>query len=284
MIKILLFVSNLFDRIERFWEKLIVRKYMGPFMVLVYLLSLFVIELKRWVVLPAPLNAMIPYSHFAAANVAFSLLLLFEVIDLIFGITSSFSRAFGKQLEIFAIILLRNCFKSFSEFSEPIVWEGISDTILHILASSFGALIIIIILVFYYRILQRFPICDDSEKRESFIYVKKAVSLFLFLTFLGIGAVSLFNYFSYGEFFQFFPVFFTVLILCDILMVLVALGYSSSFPVVFRNSGFAVSTVLLRLALTAPYYYDVALGIIAAVYAIGLTLTYNYFASVEFKD
>ncbi|MCK5311540.1 MAG: hypothetical protein KAJ62_05495 [Desulfobacteraceae bacterium] len=284
MIKVLLFISNIFDSIERYWEKLIVKKYMGPVMVLVYLFSLFIIELKRRSLLPDAIGEIVPYSHFAAANVAFSLFLIFEVIDLIFGITSSFSRALGKQLEIFAIILLRNCFKSFSEFNEPITWPGISDTLLHILSSSFGALIIILLLVVYYRMLQRFPICDDSEKRESFIYVKKLVSLFLFLIFIGIGAGSIINYFSHGVFYQFFPIFFTVLILCDIFMVLVALGYSSSFPVVFRNAGFAVSTVLLRLALTAPYYYDVALGIIAAVYVIGITLAYNFFASIDFEE
>lgn len=284
MIKVFLFFSNIFDSLEGYWEKIIVKKYMGPVMVLVYIFSLFIIELKRRSLLPDAVGAVVPYSHFAAVNVAFSLFLIFEVIDLIFGIANSFSRALGKQLEIFSILLLRNCFKSFSEFSEPITWLGLSDTLLHILASSFGALIIVLFLIVYYRMLQRFPISDDSEKRLSFIYVKKTMSLLLFLIFISIGAGSAVNYFSHGVFYQFFHIFFTVLILCDILMVLVALGYSSSFPVVFRNAGFAVSTVSLRLALTAPYYYDVALGIVAAVYAIGITMAYNYFASIEFKD
>jgi hypothetical protein len=284
MIKVLLFFSNIFDSIESYWEKTIVKKYMGPVMVLVYLFSLVLIELKRRSLLPASIGTIVPYSHFAAANVAFSLFLIFEVIDLIFGIASSISRALGKQLEIFSILLLRNCFKSFSEFNEPITWPGLSDTLFHILASSFGALIIILFLIVYYRLLQRFPISDSSEKRLSFIYVKKIMSLLLFLIFIGIGTGSAVNYFSHGVFYQFFPIFFTVLILCDILMVLVALGYSSSFPVVFRNAGFAVSTVVLRLALTAPYYYDVVLGIVATVYAIGITIAYNYFASINFKE
>ena len=82
MIKVLLFVSNVFDSIERYWEKLIVKKYMGPTMVLVYLLSLFIIELKRRSLLPDALGEIVPYSHFAAANVAFSLFLIISAFKL----------------------------------------------------------------------------------------------------------------------------------------------------------------------------------------------------------
>jgi hypothetical protein len=105
--------------------------------------------------------------------------------------------------------------------------------------------------------------------------VKKSLSLVLFFVFMSIGVYSLVNLYVKGVLYPFFPVFFTVLILCDILLVLISLGYSSLFPVVFRNSGFAVATVLLRVGITAPAYYDVGLGIAAALYAMGITLAYN---------
>jgi hypothetical protein len=54
--------------------------------------------------------------------------------------------------------------------------------------------------------------------------------------------------------------------------------YSSSYHVVFRNSGLAVSTVLLRMGLSAPPYFNVMLGILATLFALGLTLAYNRFA------
>jgi hypothetical protein len=63
-----------------------------------------------------------------------------------------------------------------------------------------------------------------------------------------------------------------------VLLVLVALCYSSSYHVVFRNSGFAAATVIIRLALTAPRYVNVLLGLGAAVFAVGLSLAYNTFS------
>lgn len=83
--------------------------------------------------------------------------------------------------------------------------------------------------------------------------------------------------------YDFFSIFYTVLIFGDILLVLVALRYSSNYYVVFRNSGFALTTVVIRLALTAPPYINVALGVGAALFAIGLTAAYNTFTTENTK-
>jgi hypothetical protein len=48
--------------------------------------------------------------------------------------------------------------------------------------------------------------------------------------------------------------------------------------VVFRNSAFAVATILIRLTLSAPPFYNVMIGIVAASFSVGLTLAYNTFA------
>jgi len=40
---------------------------------------------------------------------------------------------------------------------------------------------------------------------------------------------------------DFSSVFYTVLVFSDVLLVLVSLRYSSGYPVLFRNSGFAVA-------------------------------------------
>jgi hypothetical protein len=61
-------------------------------------------------------------------------------------------------------------------------------------------------------------------------------------------------------------------------MVLISLRYSASYHVVFRNSGLAVATVLLRLALTAPPPWSGLLGVVALVFALGLTLAYGRIA------
>lgn len=58
-------------------------------------------------------------------------------------------------------------------------------------------------------------------------------------------------------------------------MVLISQCFRPSFHAVFRNSGYALSTLFIRLALAAPPMLDVALGIVAALFAIALTLSWT---------
>ncbi len=71
---------------------------------------------------------------------------------------------------------------------------------------------------------------------------------------------------------DFFHGFYTLLILTDILVVLISQCYQPSFYAIFRNSGFALSTLIIRFALAAPPFYNVLLGLAAALFAILLTL------------
>lgn len=48
--------------------------------------------------------------------------------------------------------------------------------------------------------------------------------------------------------------------------------FQPGFYAVFRNSGFALSTMIIRIALAAPPFYNVLLAITAAVFAILLTI------------
>ena len=83
-----------------------------------------------------------------------------------------------------------------------------------------------------------------------------------------------------GRMVAFFDACYTVLIFADVLLVLVSLRYSSTYHVVFRNSGFAIATVLIRLALIAPAPINALLGVSSALFALGLTVAYNAFAPV----
>ena len=56
---------------------------------------------------------------------------------------------------------------------------------------------------------------------------------------------------------------------------LISQCFRPSFHAVFRNSGYALSTLFIRLALASPPMYDVALGIVAALFSIALTLAWT---------
>jgi hypothetical protein len=141
-----------------------------------------------------------------------------------------------------------------------------------------GALLIFVALGVYYRLQRHVPI-TTADDRASFVATKKALSLVLLAVFCSIGARDIWQFVTTGRGFPFFEAFYTVLIFTDVLLVLISLRYSSTYRVVFRNSGFAAATVFMRLALTAPPYVNAALGLGAVVLACGLTLAYNNFGT-----
>jgi len=125
---------------------------------------------------------------------------------------------------------------------------------------------------------------DDLEERGGFIVLKKTIALLLLASFAAIAVHAAGTFVSAGRTYSFFAAAYTVLIFSDVLIVLISLRYNSEFRVAFRYFGFAVATLLVRLALTAPPLFDAALGLGAAVFAWGLTLAYNAFAPVLGAD
>ena len=270
-------INTLFERVRTFWDGHFSKSATAAMILLVYLLSLTVIELGRRGLLPQNLAPLIPRSHYAAINIAFTFLLYLELIDLVFGLAKSVSRSVGKQFEIFSLILLRQSFKDFSELPEPLHWPASSETVLHILSSAGGALLIFAVLTFYYRMLYHPPITIDEKENFTFITTKKAIALLLLAIFTYLGVYSLQTLLENGSTHSFFATFYTIMVFFDILIVLVSVRFSHAYPVVFRNSGFALATVVLRLSLAAPAYYNACLGVGAALYLLGLNAVYNLF-------
>jgi uncharacterized membrane protein len=218
-------------------------------------------------------------SHFAAVDFAFTLLLVFEVIDLVLGLTRSVSRAAGKQFEVFSLILIRESFKTFTELEEPLMWQNILETeaIYKVSAEAVGALLIFVVLGVYYRAQRHKRITADEQEQASFIIAKKLIASALLVVFAGVAVYS-FLLTLQGLEGRFFERFFTVLVFSDILIVLISLRYSASYHVAFRNVGFALATVFIRIGLIAPVYIDAIIGVGAAVFSLGITYAYNRFA------
>ncbi len=271
-------IDRAYNRLETWWESETMHAWVGYLLVFAFLGALLLIELSRRQLLPGSLAAHIPVNHFHAVGFVFNLLLIIEVISLVFSLVHSVSESVGKQFEILSLILLRSTFKEFVYFSEPIRWSNLSEPIYHILADAVAALIIFIILGFYYKLQKHQPVICDEQEKNRFIISKKALALILLSVFMVIGVVYLADLFDGHTTFDFFAVFYTILIFSDILIVLISLRYNYNYFTLFRNSGFALTTVVIRLALTAPPYINVIFGISAALFGIGLTLAYNVMA------
>ncbi len=265
--------AALFDRIDAFWESARMRRAVAAVLVTGFLAALAAADATQRGWLPGPLRLKAAHGHFFAVELALWLLLSWEVVGLVLGIARSVSSAAGKQFEIFSLILLRHSFEEFAHFGEPLTWAEVQPAVGRMLANGFGALLIFVVLGFYYGVQRHLPLPGDARDRASFVASKKVVSLVLVAIFAGLAFRAAF-WGGHG----FFESFYVVLVFADILVVLLSVRYSSAYAVVFRNSGLAVATVLLRLALSAPPYWSAALGLAAAIFALGLAVACNRFS------
>ncbi len=270
--------TYLFDPLHFWWEKEETQKRVATFIIIAFLVWLSLIELKRNGLLSANTPfSFVPNNPFYAVHLAFSLLLVFEVVTFIFILPCSVTKAVAMQLEILSLIFLRNCFKLLIEFNEPVDFSAHLELIYQIAAYSLGALTLFGILAIYHGYVLRSHIEGEKLTRDDglviyyFVGFKKAVSLILILIFLGMGIYNLYAAITNLEHIKFFREFYTILIFSDILIVLISHRFFPSFKDIFRNSGYAIATLLMRLCLTAPPYYDVFIGVFSAAFAFSLS-------------
>ncbi|MDR1777426.1 MAG: hypothetical protein LBR31_06315 [Desulfovibrio sp.] len=270
-------LTDVFDWMHQTWERPGTQRRVALLILWVYIFALIGIELNRCRLLPPALAQHTPLSHFAAIHLAFTLILGLEVMSLIFSISSSISRSVGKQFEILTLILLRNAFKELSALPEPVTVAGNLQPILYIALSGFGALCVFACLCVYMRMVRPQRFIQKPEMRMRYVMSKKLLSLSLFVIFFGFMVRDARMIFLEGAGHTFFEVIYTVLIFADIALVLIAQRYMPAFQAVFRNSGFVIGTLLMRLALSAEQPWDTVVSIVAALYVLGLTWVTNYF-------
>jgi hypothetical protein len=269
--------NRAFDFLATQWELRRTHRIVGTALVVLFLFALAMIELNRRGLLPETLAVVVPLSHFAAVGLVFTFLLVFEVGSLILALARSVAESLGKQFELLALILMRDAFLEFGRSGEPITWLRLGDAVPHALVDMVGGLGVFIFLDLYYRVQRHRAITLHERDQQSFVSAKKVVALVLLIVFIVLAIPTLWNTLRGQETPAFFPTFYTVLVLSDVLILLISLRYSASFPVVFRNAGFAAATVIVRVALSAPPYVNALLATASVAFAVVLSLAYNRF-------
>jgi len=213
---------------------------------------------------------------FFSIEISFTLLLILELLSLIFVLPKSVSKSVGKQLELLSLIFIRATFKEFSHITD-FNWDHMTTPIINMIWYSFGALIIFVILGFNYKLQLHTPLTKTEDDVKEFVQSKKLLALFLLIAFVIIGFLDIKTLALTGIYHGSFHSFYTILIFSDIIIVLIALRYTLNYYKIFRYSAFVVATIFIRIALSIKPYYDVIIGITAAVFVLLLTISYNYF-------
>lgn len=271
------FATNIFDPLHSVWEHPRTRRVVALVQVTAFLIGLLGIELNRLGLLPPALARITPTSLFYAISLAFTLVLIQEVVDLIFVLPCSVTKSLGKQFEVLCLILLRDAFKELVNLHGSVIEIETAHVLLPMLADGAGALLVFTGLGLYYRHHKKRQQPRKGPWLYPFVANKKFLAFCLLLFFLGFGIWVLWQSAVDGRPHDFFPVFYTVLIFTDIFIVLLSHTYQPTFRSVFRNSGFALATLLIRFALAAPAYYAPLLGLVAICFAFGVSVASDVF-------
>ncbi|MDH5680591.1 MAG: hypothetical protein OEZ36_03320 [Spirochaetota bacterium] len=255
-------------------------------------LSLFIIFAHKngWLTFKWP--AKIPYDYYFSVYIAFTFILFYEVLSMIFILPQSIAKSIGKQYEVMSLIILRSIFEHVGEYRLAVAnlssHSGSIDWLVleNLIAGCLGSVVLFYLIRMYFTIQKHPKIVDDPGEFEGFVAVKQFVALSLIVIMLFLAILEVYNL-SEGMLFGgiadisishiFFKDMFSVMIFIDILLVLITTRYSSSYHVVYRTSGLAISTVVLRLSFSSSVLISVITATMAVLIGIGVTKIYNQF-------
>jgi hypothetical protein len=79
----------------------------------------------------------------------------------------------------------------------------------------------------------------------------------------------------------FFDEFFGILILTDVLLLLLSFFYVDRFSLVIRNSGFVISTILIKLSFGTEGILNSVLIVVAVLFGVLVLWAQNLYAKIE---
>ena len=82
----------------------------------------------------------------------------------------------------------------------------------------------------------------------------------------------------------FFNDFFTILILTDVLLLLVSFLYTDKFNKVIRNSGFIISTILIKLSFGIDGLLNAVLIVVAVLFGVSILFIHNLFEKIKVPE
>lgn len=227
----------------------------------------------------------------AAIYTPFSFILLYEVYLLIYYLPKSITTYISKQYEIITLIVIRRLFKDLSNLSLTSDWFKVNYDLQFTFDILTSLALFFMIFLFNVESRKRYSrSLDNVSEIKKFIQLKKIIAACLVPLFLGLAVYSfshwLFDLFSpsadsFDSFKNinniFFEHFFTVLIFADVILLLFSFFHTDEFHKVIRNSGFIVSTILLRISFSVSGLLNSILIVAAIVFGLLILLIHNRF-------
>ena len=226
----------------------------------------------------------------SALYTPFSFILIYEAFLLVYYFPRSFTTSIAKEYEIISLVMIRKVFGDIPmlNFEEGIInQEG-----LILLYDLLAILIIYYLIHLFKKTISKIPKRKPTVNINRFISYKKMLSIVL-LPILFILCMSNLYDWSYAVFvnqeflenlnYIFFIDFFTILILVDVFILLISFQYTERYSQILRNTGFIISTILLRLSFSVSGVSSLILLLSGVVFGLIILKIYQL-SEVELKQ
>lgn len=256
-------------------------------LVLIYLVDFGVISINN--------SSDLLRNPIAAIYTPFSFILLYEVYLLIYYLPKSFTTYIGKQYEIMTLIVIRRLFKDLSNLSLTTDWFNLKYDLQFTYDLATSILMFFLIYLFYIqsKITYNSKPLNQSQLGavSRFVKIKKVIATALVPIFILLAIYSFVDWSikiiypvvsSNSSFANinniFFEQFFTFLIFADVILLLFSFFLTDEFHKVIRNSGFIISTILIRLSFSITGLLNNILIVCAIIFGLLIILVHNKFA------
>lgn len=236
-------------------------------------------------------------SPISAIYTPFSFILVYEVFLLVFYLPRSISSYIGKQYEIITLIVIRRIFKDMGYMELTSDWFSLKSDLQFTYDLITALLLFFLIQQFYKRLdlhsKKKVNRTDENKARiERFIQLKRNIATVLIPVVILLAIYSFTNW-IYVSFENdgngsttfknmnniFFEDFFILLIIIDVILLLYSFFYSDSFHTIIRNSGFVISTILIKISFSVEGIINNALILAAVIFGYLILIIHNSYKS-----
>jgi len=259
-----------------------------------FAIHLFIIGLLHFGFLTIAEPSNLLKNPIAAIYTPFSFILVYEVYLLIYFLPKSTSTYISKQYEIIALIIIRRLFKDLSDLTLTSNWFNSKNDLQFTYDLVASVLLFYLIYLFQVQRTRVFKTAENnlhhSLSISKFINAKKWIATALVPVLMIIAIYSFVNWIidfvnpsstdpiSFKNINNiFFEQFFNILIIADVILLLFSFFHTDEFHKVIRNSGFIISTILIRISFSVSGIINNLLIVSAILFGLIILFIHNKF-------
>lgn len=266
-----------------------------------FIIHLVIIALVNFNVIAIDKPSNLLTKPIAAIYTPFSFILVYEVYLLIYFLPKSTSIYISKQYEIITLIIIRRLFKDFSDLSLTTNWFNNKSDLQFTFDLVASVLLFYLIYLFHTQRMKIHrpvkKITNHSSSLVKFINAKRWIAIVLVLILLetaiysfidwSIGVINPIesNHISFKNINNiFFEQFFSILIFAEVILLILSFFHTDEFHKVIRNSGFIISTILIRTSFSVDGIVNTLLIVSAVLFGLLIIFIYNKYEKMLARE